>query len=456
MFIADQVQKQRDFFLTNATKDVAFRLAQLKKLKKLLQEKEADMDNAIYADFRKGSFDNYSTELSVIYHELNLAIKKVKKWSRRKRVSTGLANFPGSSFIIPEPLGTVLVIGAWNYPYQVSLVPVISAIAAGNTVILKPSELPVETSRVMMELINHNFPPEYLHVIEGGIPETTELLNQKWDKIFFTGSTKVGYIVHQAAAKNMTPVTLELGGKSPTFVLPDANLQRSAQRIVWAKFLNAGQTCVAPDYILIHESILAAFLNHLVTFIKKYYPPGEHRSQEDLQIINHRNFDRLIGLIDEEKTYFGGTHDRDQRWIEPTIMTDVNFDDKIMSEEIFGPILPVITYKDLNTAIAQVKKLPKPLSCYVFSNHKKQINKLLTEISFGSGAINDAIMQLVNSNLPFGGVGQSGIGSYHGKYGFDTFSHQKSMIKKPNWFEPNIKYPPYADWKRKAIGWLMG
>ena len=446
---------QRKFFNSNKTKDISFRIKQLKKLKRLLKENEDLLYKAIYEDFGKSEFETYLTELSQIYHEINIFIRKIKKWSKKKKVSTNLANMPARSYIITEPLGNTLIIGAWNYPYGLSLIPVLSSLGAGNTVILKPSELPNNTSKIMTEIINSNFPNEYFCVIEGGVEETTEILDNKFDKIFFTGSIPVGKIIYQSAAKYLTPVTLELGGKSPTFVLSDCNIKISAKRIVWAKFLNAGQTCVAPDYVLVDKTIEQEFMLAVKNEIEKFYQNKEEIRENYLQIINLNNFDRLTKLIDKSKVYCGAKINRDKRFISPTVLQNVSFDDEIMDDEIFGPILPIISFTDIDEVIKQVKQRPKPLACYIYSNNKKKINKLLKEISFGGGAVNDSLIHLANSNLPFGGVGFSGIGSYHGKAGFDTFSHHKSILHKPFWFEPSLKYYPYTKKKLNILKRLI-
>ena len=455
MNIKEVHSKQHTFFNTNKTKDVNFRIAQLKKIKALLKENEAALYKAIYEDFGKSEFETYASELSLIYHEINIFIKNIKTWSKRKRVKTGLANFPAKSYIIPEPLGVTLVIGAWNYPYQISLIPAITALAAGNTVILKPSELPSRTSNIMAKLINTNFPNQYFCVVEGGVEETTTLLDLKFDKIFFTGSTSVGKIIYKAAAKHLTPVTLELGGKSPTFVLADADIKMTAKRMVWAKFLNAGQTCVAPDYVLVDKTIEAQFMDALKTELDNYPKTSNEQKENYLKIINTSHFDRLSKLINHNNVCFGGIIDREARFISPTVLKNISFEDDIMKDEIFGPILPVITFTNLDDVVKKVKQRSKPLSCYIYSKNRKIINKLLKEISFGGGAINDSIMHLSNSNLPFGGVGLSGMGTYHGKYGFETFSHKKSILDKPFWLELNIKYAPYTKNKLKLVKWLL-
>lgn len=454
MKIQEIYSKQQDFFNSNQTKDIDFRITQLRKFKKVLKENEDILYQAIYDDFGKSAFETYISEIALLYHEIDLVVKKVKKWNKKKSVSTNLAHFPARSYIIPEPLGVTLVIGAWNYPYFLSFVPVVSALSAGNTVVLKPSELVSKTSKVIAELINNNFSSDYFCVIEGGVETTTEILEYKFDKIFFTGSTIVGKIIYQAAAKHLTPVTLELGGKSPTFVLADADLKMSAKRIVWSKFLNAGQTCVASDYILVDKKIEKAFLEALKNEIETYYSQSEV-TENYVKIINEKTVDRLVDLIDKDKIYVGGNVNREQRFISPTILQGVSFDDEVMKEEIFGPILPVIPFTNLDEAIQQVKNNPKPLACYIFTKDQKKITKLLAEISFGGGCINDSLIHLSNTNLPFGGVGLSGFGSYHGKSGFDTFSHFKSIMHKTFLYEATLKYYPYSNLKKRLVKWLL-
>ena len=453
MIMNQLVSQQRTYFNTHETKGLTFRIAQLNKLDALLKSNEKLLYKAIYSDFKKSEFDTYTTELALLYHDIKDAKRNLRKWSKTKRVGTNMLNFPAKSYIIPEPLGVCLVIGAWNYPYQLTLAPVIAAMAAGNTVLIKPSELASNTSAVMAKLINENFNPNYLKVVEGGIPETTDLLNQRFDKIFFTGSPQVGKIVYQAAAKHLTPVTLELGGTSPAFVTEDCNLKMTVKRLVWAKFLNAGQTCIAPDYVLVHKSIEEKFLKALKAEIEK-----ENFSIENgnyTQIINERNLNRLSEIVDADKVYLGGDIKTLDRVIQPTILQEITFDEKIMKEEIFGPILPVITYENLEDAIQQVNDNHKPLACYIFTNNRLQKKKILNELSFGGGAINDAIMHIANSKLPFGGVGNSGMGSYHGEAGFKSFSHYKSILDKSNLMELSLKYYPHTKGKLTWIKRFM-
>jgi aldehyde dehydrogenase (NAD+) len=448
------VANQRAYFNSNATKSVAFRIQQLKRLRSVLKANEPAIFEAIYSDYQKSDFDSFLTEFIVLYDDLEVAIRKVSRWAKTQRARTNLLNWPASSYIIPEPLGITLVIGAWNYPIQLSLTPVVAAMAAGNTIILKPSELCSATSRLTAKLINENFAPDYLKVVEGGIPETTTLLDQKFDKIFFTGSTTVGRIVYQAAAKHLTPVILELGGKSPVIVTPDCDLDISVKRLVWAKFLNAGQTCIAPDYVLVHESLEKAFIEKVkqeIVASNFSIANGNY-----VQIINERNTSRIVGLIDRAKVVLGGDHSLPERYIAPTLMTGVEFSDQIMSEEIFGPVLPVLRYTDLDAAIAEIKARPKPLSFYLFTNDRRIKEKVLREMSFGGGCVNDAIMHISNGHLPFGGVGGSGMGRYHGEAGFHAFSHYKSILDKPVWFEPSVKYFPHTSLKLRLLRWLAG
>ncbi|OAB78887.1 aldehyde dehydrogenase [Cochleicola gelatinilyticus] len=447
------ISLQRAFYNSQATKKIAFRREQLETLERMLTENEAALDDAIYKDFKKSAFENYVSELALLYHDIKQAKRNLKRWTRKKKVSTNLMNFPASSYMLSEPLGVCLVMGAWNYPYQLSFAPIVAAIAAGNTIVLKPSELPANTSSLMAKLVADYFRPEFFTVIEGGIPETTALLKQKFDKIFFTGSTKVGKIVYKAAAENLTPVTLEMGGKSPTFVTEEANIKMTAKRMVWAKFLNAGQTCIAPDYVLVHASIQEKLLEALKAEIIEAHYAFENNNY--LQIINEDHMERLQKMMVPKKIYFGGEIHKETRYIQPTILKDVTFNDVVMEEEIFGPILPVIPYVSLEEAIEKVNTLPKPLACYVFTENKKQKSQILKSISFGGGAVNDAVMHITNPNLPFGGVGDSGIGSYHGKAGFDAFTHYKSVLEKPTWLEFPLKYYPYSASKLKWLKRLM-
>lgn len=446
--------QQKQFYFDNQTKLLQFRIESLRKLKFVLQENENKLFDAIYLDFKKSKFDTFMTELSLIYQEIDLHLKNIKKWSVVRSVAVDFMHFPSSAAIYREPYGVCLIIGAWNYPYQLSLLPAVSVIAAGNTVIIKPSELAIHTSQVMAEIINSNFSSEFIYVAEGGVAETLSLLQLPFDKIFFTGSTQVGKIVAQAAAENLTPVTLELGGKSPCLVYADADLDLSAQRIVWAKFLNAGQTCVAPDYLCVQESIYEVFLEKLKLQIIKQFGEDPSKSENFCQIITSKHTDRLLKFIDPNHVFFGGQISEKDRYISPTILKDIHFDHEVMQDEIFGPILPVLKMSDEKSIIREIKSRPKPLAFYTFTKNQDRIDKLLNEISFGGGAINDCIMHLAVHQLPFGGVGASGMGSYHGEAGFRCFSHEKSVLHKSFLFEPTVKYFPYSKWKMKILRWL--
>jgi aldehyde dehydrogenase (NAD+) len=447
------IVQQRHFFYSHRTKDIPFRINELKRLEMVLISNMEVLDQAIYSDFKKSSFENYVTEIGIVLQDIKEAKKKLHHWSRKKRVKTNLGNFPAKSYLLPEPLGVTLIIGCWNYPYQLSLAPLVAAIAAGNTVVLKPSEISSETSRVLAAILNEAFDPALLKVIEGGISETTALLKHKFDKIFFTGSTAVGKIIYKAAAEHLTPVILELGGKSPVFITKDANIKMAAKRIVWGKFLNAGQTCIAPDYIYIDAQISEAFLKAAKIEIEKTQYAFDNGNY--VQIINERNFDRLSAVLDSTKIYCGGNTDRDQRYIAPTLLHNICFEDPIMQQEIFGPILPVLTFTDLDEAIKKVQLLSKPLSCYVFTSRDVVKKKIIKEISFGGGAINDTIMHVSNPNLPFGGVGSSGFGRYRGEAGFAAFSNLKSILDKPTWLETSFKYAPYTMRKLAIIKQLF-
>ncbi len=447
---------QRRFFVSGETISPAFRKEQLKKLRRVLRDNEKLLYEAIYKDFRKSEFETYATELGLIYDEIRIAISKAGTWSAPKWVPTNLVNLPGKSRLIPEPLGNTLIIGAWNYPYQLTLSPLVPAIAAGNTAILKPSELAPHTSQVMAKIINSAFPKEYIYVAEGGIEETSKLLEQPFNKIFFTGSTRVGKIVMAAAAKNLTQVTLELGGKSPAIVAADANLQMAAKRIAWGKFLNAGQTCIAPDYLLVHSSVRDKLLQMIVAETEKNLGQDPKLSEAYVRIINQSHFNRLSALIEQDRLYYGGKISPQDNYISPTILFPYSFGGKAMEDEIFGPILPVIEFNDINEVISEIKQRPSPLALYLFSSSVKIKKQILAMIPFGGGAVNETIMHITNPSLPFGGRGYSGTGNYHGKAGFDAFTHYKSVLQKTTLFELPLKYPPYKDWKLKIIKWLMG
>jgi len=448
------IEAQRRFFNSNVTKAPAFRVQQLETLRDLLRESEPLMEAAIRGDYGKGQFETFLSELFLVYDEIETAIANLAQWSALKSVDDSPLTMPSKCFIQPEPLGVSLVIGPWNYPYQLSLAPAVAAIAAGCTVVLKPSELTERSSALLAKLINENFDPEFFTVVEGGIPETTALLEEKFDVIFFTGSVPVGRIVYQAAAKHLTPVVLELGGKSPTIIAADANLKIAAQRLVWAKFLNAGQTCIAPDYTYVHRTVYEAFLLELRAAVESADYSLENENY--VQIVNTRNAARVAKLIDPTKVVVGGGFDIDARYIEPTVMRDWTWHDNAMKEEIFGPVLPVAAYDELDVVIADIKAHPKPLALYLFTEDQATKDKVLGEVSFGGGCVNDAVMHITNGRLPFGGVGDSGIGNYHGEAGFRAFSHYKSVVDREVVQDPPLKYSPYTTEKLAVLKGALG
>ena len=453
--IEEILNSQTKFFKTNETKSISFRIEILKKLKQVLQQNEKLLSEAIYLDFNKSEFETYLTEFGFLYIEIDEAVKKLKKWSSKKRVASSLINFPSKNYIVPEPLGVTLVISAWNYPYQLALAPAIASLAAGNTVVIKPSEVAIHSSNALKKIISENFNTTILAVIEGGVEETTQLIHSKFDKIFFTGSTQVGKIVYQAAAENLIPVTLELGGKSPAILTEDCHLKRSIQRLVWGKFLNAGQTCVAPDYVLVHQSLKTEFLKGIEEEIKlrKY----SVENQNFTKIVSVKHTQRLVNLLENQEVIFGGNYHIENRDFEPTLVLNPTWESTIMQEEIFGPILPILFYDNFNDAIQQIKTKEKPLAAYLFTENSKYKAQFLNEFSFGGGCINEVIMHLVNGNFGFGGVGSSGIGAYHGYEGFKTFSHFKSIMEKPTFFEIPLRYSAYSSrkltWVKRFVNW---
>jgi acyl-CoA reductase-like NAD-dependent aldehyde dehydrogenase len=402
---------------------------------------------------KKPQREAYASEIGMVLHEINYAIGNLKSWAKPRRVRTPRDHFLASSFIYAEPLGVILIIGPWNYPFQLVLSPLVGAIAAGNCSVLKPSEIASASSDVIASLIGHHFEPGFITVIQGGAETTQRLLAEKFDYIFFTGGTRVGKIVMEAAAKHLTPVTLELGGKSPCIVDRDVHIEYAARRITWGKFLNAGQTCVAPDYLLVDRSIKDELLERMKTCIREFYGDDPSRSPDYGRVISERHFDRLSQLLQGGKIIIGGDADAGDRYIAPTVIDHVSWNDEIMQEEIFGPILPVIEYGDLEEAISAINGRPKPLSLYFFSRNRGNQERVLRETSSGGVCINDTIIHLGTRTLPFGGVGESGMGSYHGKASFDTFSHQKSVLRRSFLFDTKLRYPPYRD-KLKYLKWF--
>ncbi|MCL4578917.1 aldehyde dehydrogenase [Staphylococcus aureus] len=443
--IEQKFYDSKAFFNTQQTKDISFRKDQLKKLSKAIKSYESDILEALYTDLGKNKVEAYATEIGITLKSIKNARKELKNWTKTKNVDTPLYLFPTKSYIKKEPYGTVLIIAPFNYPFQLVFEPLIGAIAAGNTAIIKPSELTPNVARVIKRLINETFDANYIEVIEGGTEETQTLIHLPFDYVFFTGSENVGKIVYQAASENLVPVTLEMGGKSPVIVDETANIKVASERICFGKFTNAGQTCVAPDYILVHESVKDDLITALSKTLREFYGQNIQQSPDYGRIVNLKHFHRLTSLLNSAQMniVFGGHSDEDERYIEPTLLDRVTSDSAIMQEEIFGPILPILTYQSLDEAIAFIHQRPKPLSLYLFSEDENATQRVINELSFGGGAINDTLMHLANPKLPFGGVGASGIGRYHGKYSFDTFTHEKSYIFKSTRLESGVHLPPY-------------
>ncbi|HDT6193172.1 TPA: aldehyde dehydrogenase [Staphylococcus aureus] len=443
--IEQKFYDSKAFFNTQQTKDISFRKEQLKKLSKAIKSYESDILEALYTDLGKNKVEAYATEIGITLKSIKNARKELKNWTKTKNVDTPLYLFPTKSYIKKEPYGTVLIIAPFNYPFQLVFEPLIGAIAAGNTAIIKPSELTPNVARVIKRLINETFDANYIEVIEGGIEEMQTLIHLPFDYVFFTGSENVGKIVYQAASENLVPVTLEMGGKSPVIVDETANIKVASERICFGKFTNAGQTCVAPDYILVHESVKDDLITALSKTLREFYGQNIQQSPDYGRIVNLKHYHRLTSLLNSAQMniVFGGHSDEDERYIEPTLLDHVTSDSAIMQEEIFGPILPILTYQSLDEAIAFIHQRPKPLSLYLFSEDENATQRVINELSFGGGAINDTLMHLANPKLPFGGVGASGMGRYHGKYSFDTFTHEKSYIFKSTRLESGVHLPPY-------------
>jgi aldehyde dehydrogenase (NAD+) len=437
------VEKQRVFFDTGATRPVKFRIEQLKKFKKVFLQYEEKMYEALKKDFNKPVFESYTSELGLILEEIGMMIKNLENWATPQYVSTSIGNLPARSYIYADPYGVALVIGAWNYPVQLTLLPVVGAIAAGNTVIIKPPRIAKNTYDVIVELIAECFDNEYVSCLDIQVGHD-EMLEQRYDYIFFTGGISIGKVIARAAAEHLTPTTLELGGKSPCIVDETASIEVAARRIIWGKCMNAGQTCVAPDYLLVHENVKDELFKAMKKVVKEFYGDDASKSVDYASIINDKHFDRLSSMIKDGTIVLGGNFDASKRHIEPTVITDIDFDHPLMQDEIFGPILPAFTFKTLDEAFKIVKSYEKPLAFYIFSSSYKNQQRCMNEIQFGGGCINDTVAHLLNHDLPFGGVGHSGIGGYHGKHSFDTFTHYKGVMNKVTWPDIPLRYPPYA------------
>lgn len=435
------VSNQKKFFRTGKTKDIDYRISALQRLRDGIKRNEHKFIDALKIDLNKSEFEAYSTEIGVILEEIRFTLRHIRSWASPQRVKTPLTLFGSSSYIYSEPYGVALIIAPWNYPFQLLIAPLIGAIAAGNCAVLKPSELTPRTSEALEQLIRELYPEEYIAVVQGGVETSQALLQEKYDTIFFTGGVSVGKIVMEASAKHLTPITLELGGKSPCIVHEDAKIKLAAKRIAWGKFLNAGQTCVAPDYVYLHHNIRDKFLKELKEAIRELYGECPINNLNYTHIVSQKHFDRLNTFLNEGKISIGGESDKANLVIEPTVLTDITWEDTIMQEEIFGPILPILEYSHISDVINGIHNHPNPLALYLFTESSIVEQKVLKSISFGGGCINDTIYHLVSPYLPFGGVGNSGIGAYHGKGSFDTFSHKKSILKQTTRFDIPLRYP---------------
>lgn len=445
--IKQSFEKQKEFYSTGATKNIDFRINNLKKLKKIIKDNEEKIIEALKKDLGKAPFETYATEIGLVYEELNIHIKNIRKWARREKKRSPIVHFPAKSYVYKEPYGVVLIIGPFNYPIQLILAPLVAAMATGNCAILKPSENTINTSVLLEKIINNNFDENYVRVVNplGGKEVVSYLLDLKFDYIFFTGSVGVGKVIMKKAAENLIPVTLELGGKSPCIVDKDANLKMSAKRLVWGKFLNGGQTCVAPDYLYIHKDIKEKFLEALKNEIINQFGENMKESKDLTRIVNLKTLERLKSYISEGDIFFGGGYDEKDLYFEPTLITNIKDNSKIMEEEIFGPILPVLEFEDINKVINYVNNREKPLALYYFSENKSNIDIILNSTTAGGVTINDTIIHVASSYLPFGGVGSSGMGAYHGKASFDTFTHRKSVIQRGTFMDIPIRYAPYGN-----------
>ena len=443
----------RQVYESGRTRSLEWRKEQLRGLVKFLAEREAELTAALHADLGKPSFESFGTDIGVVRMHIRSLAKGIDKWSKPTKVFPGVLSLPGTAEIIHEPLGVALIIAPWNYPVQLLLEPMAAALAAGNCVVAKPSELAPATAAVMSRHLHHYIDDDAIAVVEGGVPETTALLENRFDHVFFTGSTAVGKVVMTAAAKHLTPVTLELGGKSPTIVAADADLAVAARRIAWAKFLNAGQTCIAPDYILAERSVRDELVRRIGEAITEIYGSDPAATAAYGRIVNERHHERLTGLVAGSggDVACGGQSDVSTRYLAPTIVVDPDVDSGLMQEEIFGPVLPVLAVDSIEDAIAFITDRPTPLALYIYSRSKEIADRVLARTSSGGACVNHSVVHILPETLPFGGVGPSGMGSYHGKAGFDVFSHHKSVVRKPTFPDPKMLYPPYKGWKDKII-----
>lgn len=449
------IQRQRDFFLYGTTMPVKYRTNALLKLKNAIKQYEPKIMEALKADLGKSETESYMCEIGMVYEELTYMLKHVKKFAKNRKVRTPLAQFPAKSYVSPKPYGTVLIMSPWNYPFLLTLGPLVDALAAGNTAVVKPSAYSPATSDVIKAMLSEFFSEEYVAVVTGGRKENESLLEERFDYIMFTGSPAVGKIVMNKASKYLTPVTLELGGKSPCIVDDSADIKLAAKRIVFGKFINCGQTCIAPDYVYCDKKIKDELIKHMVKEIELQFGKEPLKNADYGKIVNQKHFERVCGLINADKVVCGGETQPDSLRIAPTVIDNAEFTDAVMLEEIFGPVLPVLTFNDLNEAIEKLHTMEHPLATYIFSNNKDNINSILDNHQFGGGCINDTIVHIASTAMGFGGVGNSGMGSYHGKRGFDTFTHYRSIIKKSNLIDMPMRYQPYTGSKLKLIRKFM-
>ena len=441
--IAEINKIHKEFFNTGTTFDVKFRLQALKKLQQNIKDNEDEILDALQKDLNKSHFEGYETEMGLVYEELRKTIKNLPKWVKKKTKPTPIIHFLSSSYVYPEPYGNVLIMSPWNYPFQLTMIPLIGAIAAGNTVVVKPSEYSFNTAEIIEKLITSSFEEKHVNIVRGGRQANQSLLEQKFDYIFFTGSPSVGKFVMESASKYLTPITLELGGKSPCIVDETADIKLSAKRIVWGKFLNSGQTCIAPDYLIVHKSVKDELVKYINYYVEEFYGKTPETCDYYPKIINEKHFERLQGLMKDGNILIGGRVNTQTRQIAPTIIDNITLDSPIMKEEIFGPLFPILTFNEFGEVHNIVASNPKPLAFYLFTTNNKIINECVKYLSFGGGCINDTVMHIANSNLPFGGVGNSGMGQYHSKLTFDTFTHYKAVLKKYNIVDIPMRYPPF-------------
>ena len=447
---------QKDYFDAGHTRPWETRDKNLRLLLEAIQDNKERILAAAAKDLGKPETESFITEYGFSLSEIRNLRKNLKRWMKPKRINPGILISPGKTRIVSEPLGQVLIIGPWNYPIQLVLAPLVGAIAAGNCAVVKPSELTPNCSKLICDILGEIFSEELIAVFEGGAQTSKELLNYRWDHIFFTGSTKVGRSVAERAAKTLSPTTLELGGKSPCIVSEDCNLKLAARRVTWGKFMNAGQTCVAPDYVLVHHNVKSEFLKLCTANVKQFYGEDPMKSRDYGRIVSKQHCERLVNFVESGRVYHGGVANIEERYLSPTIMDIVDDNDPLMQEEIFGPIMPVIAYDNIADVIKKVREKERPLALYLFAKDEKVIEDISRNLSFGGGCINDTIMQLVNHNMPFGGVGSSGIGSYHGPFSFDTFSHKKALVVQNSWFDIPLRYPPFNKLKAKVFEGLLG